>query len=162
MNITLVRVDNRLVHGQILEAWIPFTKAACIAVVDDRVANDFFHETVIRMAIPHEMDVIVSSVEEFAKNFSYTRGNGKKAIVLFSSIANAFRAFTLGFRFTELNIGNTYAEVCTKHCSTSVTLSEEDIREIEILQEEGVTIEMRRIPREKPVDINKIIRTSPS
>ncbi|MDA8124239.1 MAG: PTS sugar transporter subunit IIB, partial [Deltaproteobacteria bacterium] len=39
MDIALVRVDNRLVHGQILEAWIPYLQASCIVVVDDQVAS---------------------------------------------------------------------------------------------------------------------------
>ena len=54
-DIALVRVDNRLVHGQILEAWVPFIKAKCIFVVDDNSASDFFCETVIRMAVPSEI-----------------------------------------------------------------------------------------------------------
>jgi PTS system mannose-specific IIB component len=44
MEIALVRVDNRLVHGQIIEAWVPFIHAGCIVVVDDDVASDFFRK----------------------------------------------------------------------------------------------------------------------
>jgi mannose/fructose/N-acetylgalactosamine-specific phosphotransferase system component IIB len=71
MDTALVRVDNRLVHGQILEAWVPFLQAACIIVVDDHVAGDFFRETVIKMAVPSEVEVIVSSVKSFSTNFTY-------------------------------------------------------------------------------------------
>ena len=162
MDVVLVRVDNRLVHGQILEAWIPHTKASCLAVVDDGVANDIFNETVVRMAVPHDIEVIVSGVEDFARNYVYGRGNGKRTIVLFSSIGHAFRAFTLGFRFAELNIGNSYAEVCTKHCTTSVTLGDEDIHDIEALLDAGVAVELRRIPRDRPIDVRKILRTNTS
>ena len=157
LDVALVRVDNRLVHGQILEAWIPYTKASCIAVVDDGVANDVFNETVIRMAVPHDIELIVSSVEDFAANYSYRRDKGSNTIVLFSSIGDAFRAFKLGFRYDGLNIGNCYAEVCAKHCTTSVTLSDEDIHDIGILLEEGVKVELRRIPRDKPIDARKIM-----
>ncbi len=55
--MALVRVDNRLVHGQILEAWVPFIQAKCIMVVDDKHASDFFCETVIRMAVPSEIEI---------------------------------------------------------------------------------------------------------
>ena len=54
MDIALVRVDNRLVHGQIIEGWVPYVRANCIFVVDDDVASDFFRETVIKMAVPRE------------------------------------------------------------------------------------------------------------
>src|SRR5512138_1150368 len=112
MDTTLVRVDNRLVHGQILEAWIPSTRSSMIVVVDDYVASDFFRETVIKMAVPREVEVVVSSVDNFATHFKYQKGQGKKAIVLFSGIADALRAYQGGFAFDRLNIGNVYSEAC--------------------------------------------------
>jgi mannose/fructose/N-acetylgalactosamine-specific phosphotransferase system component IIB len=157
MDIALVRVDNRLVHGQILEAWVPFIKSSAIIVVDDQVASDFFRETVIKMAVPREVEVIVSNVEDFANNYKYGTGQGKKAIVLFSVIADALRAFQNGFVFDKLNIGNVYSEECLKQCSPSVMLDGEDIKTIRIFLDAGVNIDVRRVPREKPIDIRKLI-----
>jgi mannose/fructose/N-acetylgalactosamine-specific phosphotransferase system component IIB len=157
MDIALVRVDNRLVHGQILEAWVPFTKSSTIVIVDDHVASDLFRETVIKMAVPREVEVIISNVEDFANNFKYCRGQGRKAIVLFSSLADALRAFQGGFVFDRLNIGNVYSEECLKQCSPSVMLDAEDVRTIGIFLEEGVHIDVRCVPREKPIDIRKLI-----
>ncbi len=68
-DIALVRVDNRLVHGQILEAWVPHIEAECIMVVDDNSAADFFCETVIRMAVPSHIEVNICTVEDFASLF---------------------------------------------------------------------------------------------
>jgi mannose/fructose/N-acetylgalactosamine-specific phosphotransferase system component IIB len=107
-DIALVRVDNRLVHGQILEAWVPYIKAKCIMVVNDTIASDFYNETVIRMAVPSKIEVIFSPVEEFAKNYTFSRNNGKKTIVLFSTVADVTKAYRLGFHFDKLNIGNIY------------------------------------------------------
>jgi mannose/fructose/N-acetylgalactosamine-specific phosphotransferase system component IIB len=158
MDIALVRVDNRLVHGQILEAWVPFTKSSYIIVVDDHVASDFFRETVIKMAVPREVEVIISSVEEFARNYTYRKGQGgKRAIVLFSDLADAMRAFQLGFSFDRLNIGNVYNEDCLKQCSPSVMLGEEDIRVVRVLLDAGVNLDVRRVPREKPIDLRKLM-----
>ena len=97
--MALVRVDNRLVHGQILEAWVPFIKAKCIMVVDDNAASDFFCETVIRMAVPSEIEINICSVEDFIANYVYAQGKGKKTIVLFSNIADAMRAYSGGISF---------------------------------------------------------------
>lgn len=157
MDIALVRVDNRLVHGQILEAWVPFTRSSTIVIVDDHVASDLFRETVIRMAVPREIEVIISNVEDFADSLKYTKGQGRKAIVLFSSLADALRAFQGGFVFDRLNIGNVYSEDCLKQCSPSVMLDAEDVKTIETFLEEGVQIDVRCVPREKPIDIRKMI-----
>ena len=159
MDIALVRVDNRLVHGQILEAWVPFIKASCIIIVNDHVASDFFRETVIRMAVPRDVEVIINSIEEFSRNFTYQEGRGKKAIVLFSEIADALKAFNLGFKFDKLNIGNVYNEVCLQQCSPSVLLGEGDMQAVKTLLDAGVDIDVRRVPREKPIDLRRVINS---
>ena len=162
MDVALVRVDNRLIHGQILEAWVPYVNASCIVVVDDEVRDDFFRETVIRMAVPREVEVIISGVEEFARNYPYSTGQGKIAIVLFSSIADAFKAFHLGFKFAKLNLGNVHHlhhEEDKVSCSSCVFLNDSDIQNIISLADSGdVHIEVRRIPMEAPVDVRDIVK----
>jgi len=159
LDIALVRVDNRLVHGQILEAWVPFLDASCIVVVDDQVASDFFRETVIRMAVPSEVRVVISGVKKFTENYAFGKGRGPTTIVLFSNVSDAGRAHRLGFRFDHLNIGNIYNEECRLCCTQSVQLNDGDIRDITDLRNAGVEIELRRVPREKPVDLIEIFRS---
>ena len=158
MDIALVRVDNRLVHGQILEAWIPYLQASCIVVVDDQVASDFFRETVIRMAVPREVQVIISSVKDFAESYPFTQGRGKKTIVLFSTVSAALDVHRLGFRFEKLNIGNIYNENGCLCCTPSVLLSDTDVSDVTSLHEEGIQIELQRVPKEKPVDFYDIVQ----
>jgi mannose/fructose/N-acetylgalactosamine-specific phosphotransferase system component IIB len=158
-DIALIRIDNRLVHGQILEAWVPFIKAKCIIVVNDNAAGDFFNETVIRMAVPSEIEVIISTVEDFAKNYSYLRNGGKKTIVLFAAVADASRAYNLGFHFDKLNIGNIYNEEYNISHGPSVFLCDSEIADIiKLLENDGVVIEIRRIPRERAVSIKDVIK----
>jgi mannose/fructose/N-acetylgalactosamine-specific phosphotransferase system component IIB len=157
MDIALVRIDNRLVHGQILEAWVPYVEANCIVVVDDHVASDFFRETVIKMAVPRDIEVIITSVDEFSRNFTIDPDNHKRTIILFSDIADALRAFKLGFKFDRLNIGNVHNENCVRQCSPSVLLGSKDIEYIDDLINAGVKIDMRRIPRERPQNVQDIL-----
>ena len=158
-DIALVRVDNRLVHGQILEAWMPFIKAKCIFVVEDNAASDFFCETVIRMAVPSEIEVNILSVEDFARHYAYKRGGGKRAIVLFSNIADACRAYNLGFHFDKLNIGNIHNEEYKLCCAPSVFLCDNEIQDIiTLLEKAGVLIELKRVPREKAVNIREALK----
>ena len=103
MDIALVRIDNRLVHGQILEAWVPYVEAGCIVVVDDHVASDFFRETVIKMAVPREIEVIITSVVEFSRNSAIEPDNNKRTIPRFS--------LKLGFK-----IALYYKKLLKYHC----------------------------------------------
>ena len=158
-DIALVRIDNRLVHGQILEAWVPFIKARCIVVVNDNAAGDFYCETVIRMAVSSEIEVIINTVDDFAKTFTYSQNSGKKTIVLFATVADACRAYNLGFHFDKLNIGNIYNEEYKLCHGTSVFLCDNEIRDLlKLLENDGVEIGIRRIPRERAVNINEIFK----
>ena len=153
-----MRVDNRLVHGQILEAWLPYTGASCIVVADDEVAEDFFRETVIRMAVPRDIEVLIYSVEEFSKAHSYSESNHKRTILLFSTIESALRSYRLGFRFQKLNIGNVYSDDMKMRCATSILLSEKDICDIRVLADSGVIVECRCVPKDKPLDSRDILK----
>jgi mannose/fructose/N-acetylgalactosamine-specific phosphotransferase system component IIB len=158
-DIALVRVDNRLVHGQILEAWVPFIEAKCIMVVDDNAAGDFFCETVIRMAVPSDIEVNICAVGDFAANYVYAQGKGKKTIVLFSNIADALKVFQNGFHFEKLNIGNIHHEDYKVCCAPSVFLCETEIQDVlKLLQDNGVDVELKRVPREKAVNIKEALK----
>ncbi|MBW2545288.1 MAG: PTS sugar transporter subunit IIB [Deltaproteobacteria bacterium] len=149
---SLIRIDNRLVHGQILEAWVPFIGASHIVVVNDEVADDLFRGSVIRMAVPREIEMRVYSVEEFSRNLTYENYTGKKSIVLFSSIDDLLRAYRLGFRFDRLNIGNVHNGDCVCRPATSISLSENNVKDLMLLADSGVKIEIRCVPRDRPVD----------
>jgi len=160
MNISLVRIDDRLIHGQILETWLPFIKASCIVVVDDNVANDFFRKSVIRMAVPSDVEVIVNSIEEFTKNCSHYEKQGKKTIVLFYDIHNALKAYSFGFKFEKLNIGSAHSKKNRKYYSPAVYLCKEDIENLRFLVDSGVEVELRCIPRDKPLNFRDVIKKS--
>ena len=159
MNIVLVRVDNRLIHGQIIEAWIPYTEASRIIIADDEVAADFFRESVIRMAVPRDIDLVIVGVEELSQKYSFERGRGKKTIVIFHDIKTAWRAYKNGFSYNRLNLGNVHTEDCRCRCSPSVLLGEEDIQNLTDLLQAGVFIDIRRVPREKAMDIRDFIKS---
>lgn len=158
MNISLVRIDDRLIHGQILEAWLPFIKASCIMVADDNLANDFFRKSVIRMAVPSDIEVIVNSIEEFIKNCSHYRKEGKKTILLFYDIHNALKAYSFGFKFKKLNIGSARSDKNRKFYSPAIYLCKEDIENLRFLVDSGVEVELRCVPRDKPVNFSDVIK----
>lgn len=158
MSFVLVRVDNRLVHGQILETWLPFLGAKRIIVIDDDVASDFFRETVIRMAVPREVEFSVYSVDDFTRLQAFNEKSQKKSIVLFSKIADALRAYNQGFRFERLNIGNIYAEECLLRCTTSIALCASDIRDMIRLVQSGVAVELKSLPKDKALDFQEVLK----
>ena len=138
MDFSLIRVDSRLVHGQIIETWLPFLKATRIVVVNDEVAGSFFRETVIRMAVPREVEVLIYGVDEFGSSDITRQNESVRTIVLFSGVNDVVRAWDAGFRFKTLNIGNLYSDNWKLQCSISVCLADEDMDHIRFLLDSGV------------------------
>ena len=153
MNPSLIRIDNRLVHGQILEAWVPFVGASHIVVVSDEVVGDLFREAVIRMAVPQQIETHIYGIEEFSRDLAYKNYLEEPSIILFDSIDDLLRAYRLGFRFETLNIGNVHTNNGgAYHPTPSISLSEDNVKGLLTLADSGVKIELRCVPRDRPVN----------
>ena len=62
--LVLVRVDCRLIHGQIIEAWVPFTRADTLLVANDDAASDTLQRSIMEMAVPPRLKVEVLGVAD--------------------------------------------------------------------------------------------------
>jgi len=160
MNSSLIRIDNRLVHGQILEAWIPFIGASHIVVVSDEVVGDLFREAVIRMVIPQQIEVHIYGIEEFSRGLVYKNYLKERSIILFDSIDDLLRAYRLGFKFKTLNIGNVHANNGIYHPTPSISMSEDNVKGLISLADSGIRIELRCVPRDIPIDFLRAVKKS--
>jgi len=156
MGIILVRVDSRLIHGQILEAWIPHTGADALMVVDDGVAADLLRRTVMEMAVPSSISVSFETVRDAVDQYKHNKFENLKTILLFSKLEDAVSAFKDGLRFESLNLGNMHycdgkVQVCANIC-----LDSDDLARITYMEEMGIAIDSRSVPGEKKVDLSKL------
>ena len=65
-NIVLARVDDRLIHGEVVSVWTPSLNVNRIIIVDDEVSNDSFNKRVIKALAPNGVKCNVYSVEKGA------------------------------------------------------------------------------------------------
>ncbi|MCK9274054.1 MAG: PTS sugar transporter subunit IIB [Syntrophales bacterium] len=154
----MVRIDNRLVHGQILESWVPFLKTAKIIVVNDQVASDLFMESVIKMAVPHDIELFVYPVEEFAKSYAGSRSIGRNTIILFADVEDVINAYQWGFRFESLNIGNVNGGSDKRCVISHIFMSSNEINDLMALANNGVEIEIRGVPPDKPLQFSDAVK----
>lgn len=153
-----IRVDNRLIHGQIIEGWLPYLKSSRIVVVNDEVADDPFRKMILEMAVPSDIDVAIYTVEEFSKEYSNSAEGGKGTIVLFENIVDVLDSYKLNFRFDKLNIGNVHSEEGKVCFTPSIFLNERDVKDLMSLIALGVEIEVRCVPRDKPIDFRNVAK----
>ncbi|MFZ5426158.1 MAG: PTS sugar transporter subunit IIB [Thermodesulfobacteriota bacterium] len=147
-----VRIDNRLVHGQIIESWLPFTDARAIVVANDELAGDELRQQIMSIAIPLGVDISFVRVDSIQTHLSGKKLVNKDVLVLFASCPDARRAFETGLGFTKLNLGNLHYGPGKKQVCQHIALSKEDEGCLSFLQGKGVALDYRCIPSD-PVEL---------
>ena len=151
------RIDNRLVHGQVIENWIPYTRTRSIIVVNDELASDELQKEIIGLAVPNNLRIVFTSVRELMHTLDSVFNQGKGlngAFFLFASCRDAKRAFEQGLHFEHLNIGNIHYGPGRKPVCDHVALSKEDAGCLRHLSREGVDLDFRCVPN-TPVQVKE-------
>lgn len=149
--IVLARIDNRLVHGQILEAWLPFVQANCIVVASDEVAANPLKKKLMTASVPRDIPVIIGSLPEISEFFSRNE-TCTRILLLFASPAAALQGYRLGIPFSELNLGNICSGDGKRRLSCTISLNDDDQSRFLQLEACGVRILARCLPSDDPLD----------
>lgn len=158
MSIVLARVDNRLIHGQVLEAWVPHVHADCIMVANDRVAEVPLQKALMEAAVPSGIRVVIGSIEMIAGELSHPGWENSRILLLFETSYDALVGHRSGMQFAELNLGNMHAETGKVRFSCTIALGDEDIRNLHSLEtEEGVSITCQCIPADRGRSWRKLL-----
>ncbi|GAB4251719.1 PTS system mannose/fructose/N-acetylgalactosamine-transporter subunit IIB [Deferrisoma sp.] len=144
MSVVLARVDNRLVHGQVLETWVPHVRADLIVVVGEAESRDPFRRSLFEALSTPRLRVEVVGPEEAQRIVS--RDPARRVLVLFPDVAAAWAAFRAGLRFDRLNLGNVHPREGGQPVSRTVYLTEEDVEELRSLAAQGVELDVRAVP----------------
>ena len=146
------RVDNRLVHGQIIETWLPFTGAGVLLVVNDQLKNDPIQQEIISLAIPPGVEALFAEVEQAKELLKKYSRNNSTALVLFATCKDARRAYEGGLDFPSLNVGNLHYTPGKRQLCAHVALSSEDEDCLRYFKEHGVQLDFRCVPND-PVQV---------
>ena len=80
--IVLARIDDRLIHGQVMTAWLQFVNGNRIIVIDDETANDEFLRMVMEMAVPQGIKFDAYTVDESIENLRNIESGDENIILL--------------------------------------------------------------------------------
>jgi PTS system mannose-specific IIB component len=161
MPIVLVRVDDRLVHGQIIEGWLPTTKAEELIIANDSLADDSLQQMIMHSALPFSVALLVDSVEGVASFLRANLENELRRIVLVDRPRDALRLIRAGVKFNHLNLGNLRSGELTVCLSKSVVVSAETLLDLKSIMDEGVKVTIQSVPFEKPLELLDILRHMP-
>jgi PTS system mannose-specific IIB component len=159
MSIVLARIDSRLVHGQVLEAWVPYVDADCIVVANDAVAAASFQRMVMQAAIPSSIKLIIGTLEETACILKSAELLKKRVLLLFTSSDDALKARQLGVSYAKLNLGNMHSSAGKNRYTCTIALDQQDIDTLQKVEDQGVTIVSQCVPADREQNWHKLIRS---
>lgn len=151
-NIKLARVDDRLIHGQVMTNWLQFTGANQIIIIDDGTAKDEFTRTVISMAVPKNVTLKIFTIND-AIDFLVNEDDDKPTILL-AKFPDAFlQLHEKGVKLEEVVIGGMGAKKERVKLYKNIAASERERDIMNKLIERGVHVKIQIIPDEKSVTI---------
>ncbi|MDF1580845.1 MAG: PTS sugar transporter subunit IIB [Desulfuromonadales bacterium] len=156
MTIVLARIDSRLIHGQVLEAWVPYCKATCIVVANNEISP--VQKIVMQAAVPSKMHVYIDKISEIAEQFYHGKFADERVLLLFSSSHDALEACRLGIPVTRLNLGNMHAGPGKLRYTSTIAMNAEDIDNFQHLTESGVSISVQSVPANRETRFSKLLK----
>jgi D-glucosaminate PTS system EIIB component len=156
MGISLVRVDDRLIHGQVVTIWLRALGARRILIIDDRTAHDAFLREVISLAAPPGVPVEVLGLSEGAGRLRAAAGDSEPVLVLLRSPLTALRLREAGIEFPLLNVGGIGAGPGRRTLYRNISASAEELEAMRQLERAGTRVELRIVESDRPVPFASI------
>jgi len=157
VNPLLVRIDDRLIHGQVIVGWARSLGVNCIVVANDEFSHDEFQKELVAMACPPNMEILILGVEEAISKFKGGEFEDKRTILLLDTPKDALRLIKEGVKISEINVGGMRSANDRIKILPWVFLNEEEISIFRQIRYLGVKLEARAVPTDPKVDLLDLI-----
>lgn len=152
MPVVLARVDDRLLHGQVLEGWAPHIQADTIAVVSDSVYLEKDRCRLMELITPDHIHFEVIPLKDL-EGFLNRKGDSR-ILLLFAGLDEVLSVLETGVDLGRINIGNLHNLKGGTEVTPSVFLNSRDLEMIRRLIQKGIAVEAREVPSGVAVDLS--------
>lgn len=157
--VILARIDDRLIHGQVVEGWVNYLKATCIMVADDQVAANPLQRTIMEISVPEGLKVVIGTVADICDRLRSSSLDRERTIVLFSSPADVLRALQAGLKCAAVNLGGLHFVPGKRKIMDVCAVDEADIDALKAILQRGIRIDIQTVPTERPQPLEQALRT---
>lgn len=157
--IKLLRIDDRLLHGQVAFAWTKNLGIHLIYVLNDVLVNDEITKMTLGIAKPYGTKLSVYAVDEGIEELKKHVKTNKNVMIIINNVKDAHRITSAIPEIRAVNFGGIKEKpgVESKRYTGSVTLTMEDIEVCKQMREMGVAMEIKAVPDEKGKNLNEIL-----
>lgn len=157
MKIVNIRIDERLIHGQVAAYWTRNLNAHRILVIDNFAAKDQIQKMALKMATPGGVKLSILSVGTAAKNLIDGKYEGENVFVIVRNPKTLLEVYEAGYKMDVVNVGNMSSKFGSVQVRRTVGVTKEDVEAFKALIELGVKFTAQMIPDDEIVDFAPII-----
>ena len=151
MSIKMVRIDDRLIHGQIVAAWVKSLALERVWIIDDGTANDTFLKNVMKMVAPANTELVISPMSEIEQLAPKYDSDEINTLILMKYPYVAEKLFTSNISFKKLNVGGIGANSERKKVYKNISMTDEEIETCRNMSKNGVDVYIQVTPDDKQI-----------
>ena len=156
--IVLARIDDRLLHGQVIVTWLSQTNANKILIADDEVAKDEINKRILKATCPEGVKI---AFYDIAKSIDYLLGEerpGDRLIVLSKTPFAFERMIDAGVAIDKVILGGMGAKKGRTSFIRNSSASEEEKASMQKMIDKGVPVIYQLVPTEKSMDVGPFLK----
>lgn len=158
--IVLARVDDRLIHGQVMTKWSKGMNINALFVVDNDTAKDPFMKDIYMMSTSNTgMTIKVLSIDEVIDYWDKDNFEKYRVILLFKSIAAVREAIDKGLPVQRLNLGGIAKTKDSKFVIPNIAIKPKDIDVLKEIESKGIEVFFQVVPDTKSVSLKDAIKS---
>jgi mannose/fructose/N-acetylgalactosamine-specific phosphotransferase system component IIB len=156
MSLRLVRIDDRLIHGQVVAGWLRALGAKRIVIVDDATAHDEFLREVLTLAAPQGVPVEVCDVAAGATRCIELAATPEPVMVLVRSPRTVLSLRQAGVPIEVVDLGGMGAGPGRRRLHKTISVSPDEIREMRELEQLGTRVEIQIVADDRPIPFGSL------
>jgi PTS system mannose-specific IIB component/fructoselysine and glucoselysine-specific PTS system IIB component len=157
MGILLHRIDDRLIHGQVVVGWGQPHNVRFLVLVDDLVASSDWEKDLYRMAVPPEMEIFFADVKTAIRDHAKYAADPRPGILIAGEISVMHRLVSAVKAIGSVNLGGIHHRAGRKEKLRYIFLTPDEERELLALEAAGVEVTAQDVPGAKPVPLAEIL-----
>lgn len=155
-----VRIDERLIHGQVATMWTNALKLTRLMVIDDQIVKSPIQKTALKTACPNGIHLSILTAAGAAKRIKQGQYQGQTVLILVKRPAILKQLVDLGLKLPEINVGNMSTKEGSQQVAKSVAVTVSDIADFKYLADKGLTIYHQMIPSEAREDFMNLLKSN--
>lgn len=160
MALELYRIDDRLIHGQVVVGWGQPLDLTFIVLVDDEVAGSDWEQELYRMGVPPEMDVYFDAVEEAAGRLARYQDDERRGLLLTGDIDTMSRLVETTPSIRRVNVGGIHHRPGRIQRLRYVFLTPDEERQLRALASKGLEVTAQDVPAARPIPLDELLNGS--